>query len=367
MRILIVRNAYQKDTGGAEQYSFNLALSLKKHHYFPILATNQKEIQNKCKNNTIKCINSKWHKTQEWGKHYYLRFPLTVLWYTWLIVRYRVDIVHPQSRDDFVFATTAGWLLGKKIIWTDHADLKYIMDRINYPHPRMQSWILFAAKKCSNIICVSHSEKEKVIKVAPELSSKLTVVHNGVFIPNARPIKKDCFVVGANSRLVKDKGVLELIEGFAKAKKLPSNSELWVIGGYSNNLDYYAKITEQYSTKNRVKFIGYVSNPCDYVAAFDIFVHPSYHEAFSLAIIEACMLGKPIIATNVGGNTEILDTKSSILIDPKKSWQIAKSIDYLMDNPGFTKTISKRVKAKAIKEFSFDKIVKNKITKIYEK
>ena len=115
LRVLIVRNAYQQDIGGAEQYAFNLALALKRAGHYPIVVTKHEAIHNKCRVEGIKTIQGKWHESQEWDKRYYLRFLLMPLWYSLLIIRHHVHIVHPQSRDDFVFATNAGWLLRKKL------------------------------------------------------------------------------------------------------------------------------------------------------------------------------------------------------------------------------------------------------------
>src|SRR5690606_29497143 len=101
--------------------------------------------------------------------HYYIRKVLMPLWYCWLIIRHGITVVNPQSRDDFVFATIAGYICKRPVYWTDHADLKYIMDRVGRPHPRMQSWVFSAASKTKKIICVSKSEQLLISEVAPEL------------------------------------------------------------------------------------------------------------------------------------------------------------------------------------------------------
>src|SRR4051794_638268 len=122
LRVLIIRNAYQKDAGGAEQYALNLADTLQTAGHSPILVTKVQKIHQKSKEVKITCISGPWHDTQEWDRWYYLRYPLFTLWYIWTILRYRIDVVHPQSRDDFVFATRAAKFLRKRVVWTDHAD-----------------------------------------------------------------------------------------------------------------------------------------------------------------------------------------------------------------------------------------------------
>lgn len=365
-RILIIRNAYQKDTGGAEQYALNLAIALKNNGgYEPLLVTKHKKIIDKCKKNGIETIYGIWNESQEWSKLYYFRYLYITLWYLWVIIRKRIDIVHPQSRDDFVFATNAGSLARRKIFWTDHADLKYILDRKKHPNPRMQKWILKSAKRTSKVICVSKNEKELIHKVAPELDKKLIVIYNGVFKPNdISPVTKSSFVIGSNSRLVPEKGISELLQAFSEihyAKPI----ELWLVGGYSENLEKYKNEAYKLNIQNRVKFFGYVENPNDYVASMDIFIHPSYNEAFSLAIIEACMLGRPIIASRVGGTPEIIDDSTGILINPKNSDEIKDAINKMIANNKKTLEYGIKARKKAFDKFDFQKIVDEKVVKLY--
>lgn len=366
MRVLIIRNAWQKDTGGAEQYSFNLALALKRAGHVPIVVTKHKAIHQKCHDEDIKTIEGIWHESQEWGRHYHVRKLLMPLWYTWLIIRHKIDLINPQSRDDFIFATSAADLMGKPSIWTDHADLKYIMDRVKHPHPRMQEWILKASKSARIIIVVSKSEYESVVSVAPEFKSKLSVVHNGVFRPReVVGATKSAFIIGTNARLVPEKGVQELLEAFAKINAKLEKTELWIVGGLSNNEDWFISLASKLGVEKNIQLIGYVQDPNEYVASMDIFVHASYHEAFSLAIIEACMLGKTIVATAVGGTPEIINKSTGILVEPKSAIAIEEAIDKLLKNPSLRERLGKKAKEMALKEFEFQHIVENKIIPLF--
>ncbi len=364
LRVLIIRNAYQRDAGGAEQYALNLAIALQTAGHKPYLVTKVKKILEKCQAQNIPGIRGKWHDSQKWDRWYYLRYPLFVLWYTYIILRYRIDVVHPQSRDDFVFATRAAKLLGKKVIWTDHADLKYVLDAKNHYNPRMRGWVIKTSWLAEHIICVSHSEAAAVKAVASELP-KLRVIHNGVFVPkHIKPAKKtNRAVVGTNARLVPAKGIGELIEGFAGVKN--DGVDLWLLGGTSGSRAKYQALAKKYKVAQRVHIFGYVSNPNDYVAAMDVFVHASYHEAFSLAIIEAAMLGRPIIATNVGGTPEIINKSCGILIEPKNAGAITGALQILLADKIRRQKLGQAAKRKAMKDFDFQKIVGTKILPIY--
>lgn len=368
-RVLIIRNAYQQDTGGAEQYAFNLAKALLQAGHVPVVVTKHQLIHAKCRQAGIRSVRGIWHESQEWGKHYYLRYALMPVWYMWLIWRHRINIVHPQSRDDFVFATTAAWLTRRPVIWTDHADLKYIMDRVNRPHPRMQAWILRAAQRTRQILSVSNSEKASVLAVAPEFKDQLAVVHNGVFKPTGlQPVDKGGkFVIGTNARLVPDKGIAELIEGTAPLLAKNAATELWLLGGQSGNQAKYEDQAKNLGVVDQVKFLGYVDKPNDFVASMDIFVHASYHEAFSLAIIEAAMLSRPIIATKVGGTPEIINEKTGLLIPPQDAEAIQKAVQKLLDKPSLRVKLGDAAQALAVRKFDFQKIVEQQIMPIYDR
>lgn len=365
LRVLIIRNAFQQDAGGAEQYALNLAIALRHAGHEPILVTKVLKIQEKAKKLGIKQVGGKWHDSQKWDRWYYLRYPFFTLWYMWIILSQRVNVVHPQSRDDFIFATSAARLLRRKVIWTDHADLKYVLDALNHYNPRIRKWIMRAAKSAYAITTPSNSEMESISAVAPDLP-KLRVVHNGVFVPqNTRPVDKtNKLVIGTNARLRSAKGIDELIKGFAGLKR--QDVDLWLVGGESGNKQKYQQLASKLGVINRVKFIGYVNNPNDYVAAMDIFVHASHHEAFSLAIIEAAMLGRPIIATSVGGTPEIIDEKCGVLIEPKSPEAIKQALDILLKDKAKRDKLGKAAQEKAKRDFDFQKIVEQQIIPLYE-
>ncbi len=366
LRVLLIRNAYQEDAGGAEQYALNLAIALKQAGQRPILVTNVRKILDKAGAAGLKTIRGKADKERGWNRGYYLRYPLTVIWYMWIILSRRIDAVHPQSRDDFVFASRAAFILGKPVIWTDHADLKYALDGVNHFNPRMRGWLIKAAKKAGAIICVSRAEQEAIKAVAPDLP-ELTIVHTGAFVPtDVKPVEKsNKLIIGTNARLQVSKGIAELMEGLAKLKR--KDADLWLLGGASGNLDKYQALAKKLGLAGRVKFWDYVDEPNDVVAAMDIFVHASYMEAFSLAIVEAAMLGRPIIATNVGGTPEIIDQTCGILIEPRKPEQITKALQELIDNPARRNQLGTAAEVKVKRNFDFQKIVERKIIPLYQR
>lgn len=80
---------------------------------------------------------------------------------------------------------------------------------------------------------------------------------------------------------------------------------LSLVGDGSLRAELERKINE-YGLKDYVTLVGMQSNPYPYVAASDLFVCPSRQEGFNIAILEAMTLGKPVVATDCAGPSEIL-------------------------------------------------------------
>ncbi len=361
-KVLIIRNAWE--FGGAEMYALNLALALRKNGYIPIVVTKVPELLEKCNEAKIKYKKGKWYKKQGWGRAYKVLGPLITAWYLGVIIIYKIDIVHAQGRDDFVFATKAAKMLGKKVVWTDHADLKYIMQ----PHNKqdLRNTIVELAKYTSKVIAVSNSEKQEILKQYPKFPN-LETIYNGVFLPGKiRPVKKpNKTIIGSTNRLVKVKGIAELIEAFSQIKEV-DRCELWLIGDGEDKQEF-VDLVEKLNIGGKVKFLGYQKEVWGYLGAFDIFVQASYHEAFSLSLIEAAVAGKAVIATSIGGNPEIINNQNGILVPVKDVGALINALSVFVSNPKAREDKSRILKKFAVTNFDFDKLVKEKLIPIYEK
>ena len=117
-------------------------------------------------------------------------------------------------------------------------------------------------------------------------------------------LKKDDIVFLYTSRVVKHKGIIELIEAFNKINK--DNYKLLVVGDYLKT-----------NNKN-ILYIGYVdySNIEKYYLIADYGIVPSLcEEAFGLVVIENLASGNPVIITNSGGMVELVDDKCSVVVN----------------------------------------------------
>lgn len=371
---MIIRNAYFHDFGGGERFPVHLAQELIKSDIEAIVVSRSPKLLDYAQDQNIKTVRGWWWSRQDWsGKKtlllpFYLVWQLILfLWYIYLILRLKPRVVHPQSKDDFIAATLAGKLLRKRVVWTDHADLKYIYQnhKVWYKNP-IGKIVYLMSKLADHVTLVSHSEQHLIEKqLMHPVPKNYQVIHNGVLDQNAIPAKrnKEEIVFCATSRLVTAKGISELIDAF-KQLNTDSKFQLWLVGDGPER----TKFEQQADKDPAIVFVGHTDEPLSYVAACDVFVHPSYHEGFSLSLVEAAMLGRPIIACSVGGNAEIVsDNETGILVAERNVESLKQAMKKLAEDEHLRKLLGQNARKVFLRGFQFDKIVTERFLPLYEK
>ncbi len=371
-RALIIRNAYSYDFGGAERYVVNLGCELRRNDWEAIIISRSDKVLEYAKENHIKTVRGWWWSKQNWsGKNIvllpiYIAWQLLIFfWYSYQIIKLRPTVIHPQSRDDFITATLAGRLFRKRVIWSDHADLKYVFKNIGvfYKNP-IGKFIFLISKHVSGIVVVSKRELSLINESTfPRSLNNTVLIYNGITdkkISPKRNFDKTITVFALTSRLVKTKGIGEIIEA---SKMLDKN-------GYEHRIILLGEGPDETKFRKQagksIVFMGFPEDALSYVAGADIFVHPSYNEAFSLSLVEAAMLGKPTIATDVGGNPEIIKNGSTgILIAPKDIDSLYSALEGAIKNPKMFAEYGKALRKSYEKDYQFDRIVKEQLMPLY--
>ena len=369
--VALIRNSYSFDFGGAEKFPVNLAVELTKNGHKPIVFSANKKTLNWASQNNVKIVKSPWWSHQNFSGFKIILFPLYLAWQTYLYfwfliigIKYKIDVFHPQSRDDFAAATLAGKTLRKKVIWTDHADLKYIFanHKIWYKNP-VGKLVYLISKLADKIMIESLSERKLIEKsLNKKLPLKYTVIHIGV-VDKYKPIKQNGnkIVLASTSRLVKAKGIGELIEAF---KLIDNKNILLRLYGDGPDSAYFKSLANDIQN---IKFMGHINDVAGALQNADIFIHPSYHESFGLSLVEAEMYSLPIIACNVGSIPEIVkDGVSGVLVHEKNIEELAEAIKLLLRNKELRNDMGKAGRQIYLESFQFDKIVKEKILPLYE-
>jgi glycosyltransferase involved in cell wall biosynthesis len=98
--------------------------------------------------------------------------------------------------------------------------------------------------------------------------------------------------------------------------------------------DQLKKLTIQEETMHCFKMIPFQKDYISYLSAMDIFVLPTHNEMYSLSVIDAMIMGLPVIGTDAGGTTEqIGDNERGMLVTPSSSEAIATAIRFFLNSP----------------------------------
>lgn len=210
--------------------------------------------------------------------------------------KFLTDYIFTQSEEDFILAEEGNFLSRQK--------------RKNYLH--ISNGIDLTNR--FNLKRFNSSIKDNIIKE-----------HN---------ISKDTMIVSFVGRMVKEKGIFDLIEAM-KLLEDYKDIHLFAMGGLSESeRDKSLKgFLENVSDIKNVTFTGKIENVEDYLFASDIFVLPSYREGMPRSIIEAMSMKNAVIATNIrGSREEVIPNFNGYLVDLQSSIQIKDMILDLYSN-----------------------------------
>lgn len=168
-------------------------------------------------------------------------------------------------------------------------------------------------------------------------------------------------------RLVRDKGINELVYAFAKLNKEYPKTRLLLVGRREDKLDPLQNQTLREIDNNpAIIATGEQKDVRPWLAASNIFVFPSYREGFPNVVIEAGAMGLPAIVTDINGSREIIiEGENGIIIPPRNSEHLYKAMQQLMVSPKQTRQMANN--ARPMIESRFEQTFVRKCLKEYYK
>ena len=235
-------------------------------------------------------------------------------------------------------------------------------DNSNYPwHQKLIDSFLSGFTK--KTIAVSESVKESCIKKRKVNKDKLIVMHNGIPINEFIPLEKeqilkerekfnvnpDTKVIGTVARLREEKGVRFIIESVPKILDIFPDTKFFIAGDgpLKHELE---NLSKDLGVNDQIIFAGFRNDIPSVLSIIDFFVAPSLTEGSPIGILEAMAMGKPIVATNVGGIKEILkDGETGLFVPSKDSESLAQKAIYLLKNENVAKCLGEKAREESRK------------------
>lgn len=174
-------------------------------------------------------------------------------------------------------------------------------------------------------------------------------------------------VVSFIGRLVKEKGILDLLESYNYLES--ENVKFLIIGSLPQGErdTETLKLLEKFKANKNMIFTGQVSNVNEHLYLSDVFCLPSYREGMPRSIIEAMSMGNAVIATNIrGSREEVIHDETGFLCNINSSKEIAKYIDELVKNPSKMSIFKENGLERARKLYDENKVIEKQIN-VFEK
>jgi len=216
-------------------------------------------------------------------------------------------------------------------------------------------------KHISRFVAVSNATKELAIKHLKIEKEKINVVYNGVDTkifspPNKKEVetKYSRHTVLYVGRMVSKKGIHILVKAMPEVLRVFPETRFLFVG--SGNIPLYKEAIRKMGIPEKncsfLGHMGYFERP-KIVREATVFVNPSFFENCSLSVLEAMSCGSAVVASNVGGNPEIIETgKNGLLVPAFDDKSLAKSIISLLENENLNKEIGREARRTVERSFS---------------
>jgi len=287
-----------------------------------------------------------------------------------IIDREKIDLIHLNTLTPFCkYAGIAGFIKRIPIVWFVRENPLISRSK------RLKFWL----KKVSSKIVFVDKDTMNKLMIKDELK-KVELVYNGVDTSYFKPEKSELLIktfkiepenklIGYIGLITERKGIEYLIKAFEKVKQEYKRCKLIIIGSYKKEDEfYYKKLLELIKTlnlKNEIYFTGNIWDIKDAINNLDIVVLPSLEERCSRVLLESISCAKPVVASNVGGNPEIIQNGlNGLIVPPEDNDELAKAILKFLTNEKLAEEMGKNGRLIAEKYFDIN-INIQKIKRIY--
>lgn len=343
MKILIVIT--KADLGGAQVFVLNLASKLKQRGYDVDVAAGTgdflfAELEKKGVN---------YYYLDELKRNFSILDSFYFIKKLYQIMKHsKYDIIHLNSSNTLISAISVWFLKIKpKFLFTFHG-LSFLDKNYN-AIPGLKTLVkLYFKIFASNVdecVFVSAVNKEESIK--SKITEKGVVIYNGLDLKENDFLTKDearkfifekCkydvkndFVIGSTGRLAYPKNYEFLISNFGSIKnKYPGIK--FVIIGDGPDLTKLKTLVKTHKCEEDIFFAGAIKEAHKYIKAFDVFTLPSRYEGLSISLIEAIFAGIPILASDVGGNMEVVGENCNQLYQLDDISDYVQNLEYIKNN-----------------------------------
>ncbi|MFH0731368.1 MAG: glycosyltransferase family 4 protein [Candidatus Omnitrophota bacterium] len=355
MNILIITT--RLNLGGIGVYVVSLARGLKQKGHKVIVASSGGDLKEVLTSCGIEHIDVPIDTSSEVGPHVMIAGMKLLK----VIKNEKIDIVHAQTRVSQVIAHYLHKFSKVTVVTTCHGFFKSRLIRMFLP-----CW-------GSRVIAISDAVKEHLVIAMKVPEKNIELIYNGIdtsFLGQKysesehKKIKEQFnltsdFVIGITARLSSVKGHVYLLRAMSRIKNVFPKAQLLIVGSGSKKYERSLHdICNKLNIENSVIFYPAIQNIYKALSVMDVFVLPSIQEGLGLSMIEAMAVGIPVVASNVGGVSSVIEhEKNGILVAPKDDSVLAEAILRLLNDKEFARKLGEEGKKTVQDKFTLNRMV----------
>jgi glycosyltransferase involved in cell wall biosynthesis len=167
-------------------------------------------------------------------------------------------------------------------------------------------------------------------------------------------IDSEDFIFIFVGRIVKDKGINELLQAFDNISKKEARFKLLLVGSFEEELDPIAENSKKILHENRQIIVtGFQNDIRPFLLISDVLVFPSHREGFPNVVLQAGAMGLPAIVSNINGCNEIIkDNKNGLIIPVKDADAVYNSMQKIYEDSKLRNTMKENARKMIVERYS---------------
>lgn len=306
----------------------------------------------------------------EWNAWYDLRLPRALMS---LVKREKVDLIHSHLPDQNFYSCVAGRLSGTKTIVTYHGPVELA----NADHARdgFKLRVVRSTAACTTVVC-DYVGKLLVEHGFP--SSKIVRIYNGIPIERFNASLNGHFrgelgftksqpLIGMIANIRRPKGHEFFVRAARQVADRMPEARFVAVGDIDPTLGPpLMALVEELGLQDRFFFVGSRPDVPEVLSSLDLFVLSSLSEGLPLAVLEAMAAGKPVVVTNTGGTSEIVqDGDTGFLVPPGDANALAERMCQILESPTKANDMGLHARERIEREFTIPHMIQ-RYEQLYE-
>ena len=273
---------------------------------------------------------------------------------------HHVDLLHTHGYRSDVLGLVATRGLPVALVTTHHGWIR------NSRRQRVAARLAIALSRWFDGVEVVSAPLLAELPRSVRESERVAVVHNALVLEDYVPrnyresvraglgVHADSPLIAVIGRLSVEKGCLEMIEAFGELAGEDARLHLVFVG--EGPLEFeLARLARGRDWRDRLHLVGHQAAVQPFLEAADLVVSPSRTEGLSNVILEALAFRRPVVATRVGGNPEIIeDGVCGLLVEPHRPQEIAEGIRRLLRDDLLRERCAENGRTRVATAFSFE-------------